>query len=191
MKQISTFLFILLFPFLSYGQIEDHWAGVCTSLDFEYTLMGTTDPLVYTMTVDIQNIGTDTIFTYCDLYDTPTEGVTLSGSPSCYGELLPNGYKPIEITVTFDNADINCFILDFKVKSGLDDTKYCIESTQFCKNTPLTLEEVNRDDMPYTSVYYDLLGRIKTKPLKKGFYVERRTYVDGFKTVEKIFVNPN
>lgn len=190
MKVFYTFLIAFLFQFHASAQIEDHWPGVCTNLDFEYTLDETNDPLVYKLYVDINNIGNDTIFTYCDVYETPTQGVTLSGNMSCYPVLAPGETKPIEITVTKDSEDIDCFTVDFKVKNGaLNAVDYCLETTEFCTITPMSIEEIDRSNMEYTSTFYDMLGRKSKTPLKKGFYIERKLYSDGYQAVEKIYIN--
>lgn len=190
MRFFYTFFFVLAVSFNAFSQMEDHWSGVCENVDFSYTYNASSNPLEYTVLVDITNMGTDTIPSYCDVFSTSTPGVTLSGSPSCYPTLIPNETKVIEFTVTYADASVNCFDLDFKIKGGVDETLYCLETIQLCQNTPLNIEEIDRSNMEFVSTYYDLLGRIERKPLKKGFYVERRTYTDGFESVEKVFVNP-
>lgn len=190
MKRFFIFILVSLFQMSAFSQIEDHWAGVCENIEFEYSFNETSDPLVYTLAVDINNIGSDTIFTYCDVFDTSTSGVTLTGNSGCYPELAPGATKTIDITVTLDTVTIDCFTVDFKIKNGVLNTNdYCSESIEFCTITPLGLESINRDNMEYTSIYFDMLGRESREPLSKGFYIERRTYEDGYVSLEKVYIN--
>ncbi len=195
MKISLSILMISLFQLFAFGQMEDHWPNVCSNVSFEYAYSETTNPLESTLDIDIVNINnTDTIFNYCDVFNTSTPGVTLTGMSNCYPQLLPNDTKTINIIVNYADTSIDCFTLDFKIKDGDalnpdSENNYCSESIQICKSIPIGIEEINRSNMSYTSVFYDLLGREKRKPLSKGFYIERKTYEDGFESTEKIFIN--
>ncbi len=196
MKSFFTFFLLSLFQISAFAQIEDHWPEICENVTFTYNLNeGVDNPLEDTLTVEILNIGSDTIFNYCDAYTTPSSGVTLVGNENCYPQLIPNATKLITIVVMYADTTINCFDLDFKIKNGdplapNSDNEYCFESTQFCKNTPLSVEEINRENMTYASTYYDLLGRVKRQPLTKGFYIEQRVYEDGYESLDKVYINP-
>jgi len=189
MKKILTLLIALFFQLNVFSQIQDHWVDVCENITLDYSFSETTDSLKYNLTVDITNVGTDSIFTYCDDYNTPTDGVTLVGSSGCYPYLAPNEVKTIDIVVILDTITVDCFLLNFKVKNGDNPDEYCLEPKQFCTISPLGIEDINRSDMNYTSVYYDMLGRIQEKPLYKGFYIERKMYEDGHQAVSKIYIS--
>lgn len=188
MKPFLSFFFVFVIQFSGFSQIEDHWSGVCENVTFTYDFQSTPSPLHFNMSVVITNAGTTDFESYCDIFETTIPGVILSGNPSCYPYLVAGDSNVIQFDVEFIDSTVNCFTLDFKIKSGLDDGLYCIESIQFCRNTPLTIEEIDRTDMNYTSIYYDLLGRVKKEPLTKGFFIERRTYEDGYQITEKIYI---
>lgn len=184
MKKTLLVLFTLLSTFLTFA---GNWPGVCDNLTFTYELEATSDPLQYKMKVVITNTGTEALGSYCDIFETTTAGVTLNGSPSCYPSLAAGATKDILFDVDLTNANIENFELYFKTKDGIDDTKYCDETKTFWLGAALSVEEIDRADMPYTSTYFDLTGRQVASPEGKGLLIEKRRYEDGFEMVEKLY----
>lgn len=184
MKKTLLVLFTLLSTLFTFAE---NWPGVCENLKFTYDLEATSDPLQYIMTVDITNTGTTDLGSYCDIFETTTAGVTLVGSPSCYPSLLAGDTKEIIFEVNLTDASTESFELMFKAKDGIDDSKYCKETNRFWLGSALSLEEVDRSNMSYTSTYFDIMGRKVETPTETGFFIEKRRYEDGYEMVEKLY----
>lgn len=184
MKKTLLVLFTLVSTFLTFA---GNWPGVCENLTFTYDLQATPDATKYKMTVVITNTGTTDLGSYCDIFETTTPGVTLNGNPSCYPSLAAGDTKEIEFDVDLMNASTESFELAFKAKDGLDDALYCQEVKRFWLGSALSVEEIDRTDMPYTSTYYDLMGREVETLNQNGFFIERRRYEDGYEMVEKLY----
>ncbi len=186
MKKSLLVLFTLLSTFLTFAE---GWPGVCETLTFTYSIDGTADPLQYKMKVVITNTGAEDLGSYCDVFESLTAGVTLSGNPSCYPSLEAGATKEIEFDVDLTDASTESFELSFKAKDGLDDQLYCLEVNRFWLGSALSVEEIDRSDMSYTSTYFDLMGRKVEVLNDEGFFIEKRTYEDGYVMVEKLYLS--
>jgi len=184
MKKTLLVLFTLLSTLLTFA---GNWPGVCENLTFTYDLQATINPLKYEMKVVITNTGTTDLGSYCDIFETSTAGVSLVGSPSCYPKLVAGDSKEILFDVMLSDASIESFELMFKAKDGEDEELYCKETNRFWLGSALSVEEIDRADMPYTSTYFDLMGRKVDAPSERGFFIEKRRYEDGFEMVEKLY----
>ncbi len=184
MKKTLLVLFTLVSSFLTFA---GNWPGVCENLTFTYDMQPTTDALKYEMTVVITNTGTTDLGSYCDVFESLTPGVTLNGFPNCYPSLAAGDTKEILFDVNLTDANTESFELSFKAKDGIDEDLYCKEVKRFWLGDALSIEEIDRTDMPYTSTYYDIMGREVKALNQDGFFIERKRYEDGYEVVEKLY----
>lgn len=166
------------------------WPGVCENLELTYTLETTATANIYKMNVDIKNVGTTDIVVYCDVYASLTPDAVIAPGGNCYPELTPGSVKPISFNVDVTaNPSLESFDLMFKVKNGKDDAQYCEGTNRFWLGSKLSVNEIDRSEMSFESTYYDILGRRLEVAPNTGLFLLEKTYEDGYKTVEKIYLN--
>ncbi|MGB1295324.1 MAG: hypothetical protein ACPG6V_07565 [Flavobacteriales bacterium] len=196
-KNLFTAIALLssILSFSSFAQLTtttfpaDKWPGICENINLEYTIEATTNANVYNMQVDIKNIGTTDIEVYCDVYESLTANAVVSAGGNCYPKLMPNEVKPINFTVDISaEPTLESFELLFKVKNGKDDQEYCQDNNRFWLGSALNINEIDRTDMAFEVEYFDLLGRNLEMMPVSGLFIQKKTYEDGFQTVEKIYL---
>lgn len=189
MKYIIITLIALLNSTISLA--DDTWPEVCENVKFTYSLNSITgEDLLFDMTVNIKNTGSDDLTLYCTESNADiTTGVILVGFvEECYSLLEPGMTKTLTFKVKRDEISIEKYSLFFKIKNANNSSMYCSEVTDHWFNAPLNIEEVDRTNMKFTSTYYDLLGREVIQPNVKGFYIVEKLYEDGYRINEKVYL---
>ncbi|MGB0883552.1 MAG: hypothetical protein ACPG4W_01460 [Flavobacteriales bacterium] len=164
------------------------WPGVCEIITYSYHFSATTNPNVYNMEVVITNTSdSENLSAYCDIYETPTAGVTFVGTPSCYPSLNAGETKTIEFEVHTTNPEPEYFDLDFKIKDAVNgDTEYCKERTRYYLGNSISVEELETEELSFDTKYYDITGR-KIHTPTTGLYIEKRIYENGEIRTKKVY----
>lgn len=192
---MKIFIISILTLFIScFSFAEDTWPEFCDFIKIEYNLekKEASDPLKFMMEVNITNITTNDLPSYCDVIElVSSSGVLLFGydGGACYGSLDSGETKKISFEVHRDMASIEKFKLYVKLKNPMNDVNYCSEEQDHWFETPLSIEEIDRSHMSYKTTYYDLMGRKNAEPSAEGFYIVEKIYEDGYKVNEKVYLS--
>ena len=197
-KQLFTVITLLstLLSLNSFAQLTtttfpiEKWSGVCENTELTYTLEATANTNVYQMTVNIKNVGSQPLSVYCDDYESLTSDAFIAAGGSCYTIPLPtDSIKAIGFEIDISaNPSLESFELMFKVKNGKNEEEYCQDFNRFWLGSALTINEVDRSSMEFEVEYFDLLGRNLEMMPVSGLFIQKKTYEDGFQTVEKIYL---